>query len=535
VRIGSKLAVLFLALVVALAAPAVLAQTGTSSLRGDVIDPKEGAVVGAKVALTNTETGVSRHTTTDENGRYVFVALPPGSYELQVEMTGFRIAKVPKLQLSVNTSHSLNVKLEIGQLSETIVINEVAAPLNTTDASVGTVLTSTQIMNLPLEGRDPAALLSLQAGAVFIPTGVRPGLDSRSGSVNGSRSDQSNITLDGVDNNDPTFGVAYQGAIRTTVDALQEFRVTTSNANADQGRSSAAQVTLVTRSGTNELHGSAYYSHRNDAFSANEWFLNSAGQDRRKLRKHVFGARLGGPILKNRWFLFGNYEERRDVSEESALRDVPSWAMRHGFIQYECDDSTDARCVGGPATIAGRTITVPSGFFLLTAAQFAAIDPLGIGGNDATLAWFQQYPEGNDPAAGFDGINIEGFRFAAPVNNTFKTTILRSDFNIDSQSKHQVFLRGILIDDVLNNAPQFPGEPPNSKQLIDSYGLAAGYRALLRSNLINNFTYGLTRIKEATAGFRIGPLSTSASLPISRDFKRTLSAARCQITASPMT
>jgi len=502
VRIGSKLAVLFLALAFVLAAPVLLAQMGTTSIQGEVTDPNGLVVDGAKVTLTNLRTGAIRETTTDSSGRYQFVALSPGFYDLAMEKAGFHKAVRQKLQLLVNTAAKLDIKLELGSVSETILVTESTALVNTVDASVGTVLNQTQLSNLPLEGRDPAGLLSLQAGAVFIPTGVRPGLDSRSGSVNGSRSDQSNITLDGVDNNDPTFGVAYQGAIRTTVDALQEFRVTTSNSNADQGRSSGAQVTLVTRSGTNELHGSAYYAHRNDAFSANEWFLNSAGQDRRKLRKHVFGARLGGPILKNRWFLFGNYEERRDLREESALRDVPSWAMRHGFIQYECEDSTDARCAGGPATIAGRTITVPSGFFLLSPAQFAAIDPLGFGANAATQALFQQYPDGNDPAAGFDGINIEGFRFAAPVNKTFKTTILRSDFNIDSQSKHQVFLRGILMDDVLNNAPQFPGQPPNSKQLIDSYGLAAGYRALLGPNLINNFTYGLTRIKEATAGLQ---------------------------------
>jgi len=509
VRKGSKLGVLLLALAIVLPSSALLAQMGTTSIQGEVTDPNGLVVDGAKVTLTNLGTGATRETSTDSSGRYQFVALSPGFYDLAVEKTGFHKAIRQKVQLLVNTAAKLDIKLVLGEVSQTILVTESTALVNTVDASVGTVLNQTQLSNLPLEGRDPAGLLSLQAGAVFIPTGSDPTDDSRSGSVNGSRSDQSNITLDGVDNNDPIRGLAYQGAIRATIDSLQEFRVTTSNANADQGRSSAAQVALVTRSGSNELHGSAYYAHRNDAFSANEYFLNSSGQPRRKLLKHIFGGRVGGPVIKNRWFYFGNYEERRDIRGDSALRDVPSWVMRHGFIQYECADPDGTGpltpvsvCPGGSPNVAGRPITVPAGSFLLSPAQFAAIDPLGIGPNAATLALFQQYPEGNDPAAGFDGVNIHGFRFAAPINFKFKTIVVRSDFNLDSQSKHQVFLRGTLMDDVLNRTPQFPGQPPNTKKLVDSYGLAAGYRSLLRPNLVNNFVYGLTRIKESTVGLQ---------------------------------
>ncbi len=479
------------------------AQTGTASIYGEITDPKGLAVVGAKVTLTHAATGFTLTAETDQTGGYQFLGLRPGIYGLRVEKSGFRTAFREKIELLVQIKSKLDIALVVGAVTETVTVFEAATPLNTTDASMGNALSDIQLHSIPMEARDPAALLSLQPGAVFLPTAIAPQLDSRSGSINGSRSDQSNITLDGVDNNDPQFGVAYRGAIRIPLDAIQEFRVTTLNANADQGRSSAAQVAMVTKSGTNDLHGSAYWTHRNEAFSANEWFFNRAEIPRRKLRKQVFGGRLGGPVVKNRLFLFGDYEDRRDTREESPdPRQVPSWAMRNGFIQYPCANASDSRCAGGPVTIAGRTVTVPAKSFLLTPAQFAAIDPLGIGANAPTLALFKQYPDGNDPAGGFDGTNIFGFRFRAPINNKFRTAVVRADFNIDREARHQIFWRGNLIEDVINGVPQFPGQPPNTAQLVDSFGMAVGYKAVLTPHVVNNFRYGVNRIKEVTGGLQ---------------------------------
>ncbi len=497
-----------LVLVLAFAMVASLpAWSQTAGLTGTVTDPTGAVVPGAKVTITNEAIGVSRSTTTASDGGYIFPQLAPATYKVEVMAQGFKTAIREHVRVLVGLTSTLDVHLEMGAVAETVTVEAEVAAINITDATVGTVLT--QVGNFPMEGRDAAGLLSLQAGAVFIPTAnSNTAFDSRSGSINGSRSDQTSITLDGVDNNDPQFGRAYEGALRSTLDSIQEFRITTTNANADMGRSSAAQVQLVTRSGTNEIHGSAYWSHRNTATSANEYFIKrsqlQSGEPNKppRLQKHIFGGRGGGPVIKNRLFIFGNYEERRDIREESALRNVPSWAMRNGFIQYECDDPTDARCAGGPVTIAGRTLNVQPGFFVMTPAQLAAIDPLGIGPGPATLTWFQQYPEGNDPAGGFDGVNIWGFRFAAPIKNTFRTMIVRADYNIDRDGKHQLFWRGNLQDDVLNRAPQFPGEPPNSKFLGDSWGMALGYKALLSPNVVNNFRYGLIRIKEATQGLQ---------------------------------
>ena len=167
-------------------------------------------------------------------------------------------------------------------MSETVEVTSMVSPINTTDASLGNIISGKQVRTLPLEARNVVGLLSLQPGAVYLPQ-HRLNIDPRSGSVSGSRADQSNVTLDGIDVNDPQFGTAYSSALRVTLDSLQEFRVTTSNYGADSGRSSGAQVSLVTKSGTNNFHGSGNWVQRDTRFSSNDYFLScrsSSGQDK---------------------------------------------------------------------------------------------------------------------------------------------------------------------------------------------------------------------------------------------------------------
>jgi hypothetical protein len=374
-----------------------------------------------------------------------------------------------------------------------------------------------------MEGRNAAGLLSLQAGVVFIPgafagkaRGGSPA-DSRTGSVLGSRSDQSNVTLDGVDVNDPGFNFAFTSVLRMTLASLQEFRATTTNYNADLGRSSAAQISLVTKRGTNEFHGSAYWYHRNEATAANEWFLNARDVEKGKLRKHISGASLGGPLVKDRFFLFGNWEHLRRSTEEGALRSVPSWALRHGYLIYQCEDGTDPRCEGGTLTIAGQPVTVPPNHYMLTPYDMTLLDPRpwsaaepwcdpvnvgnGCGVNQFALAYFQQFPMPNDPGTE-DGINIVGYRFAAPIKDRFHTYVLRADFNLTRTGSHTVFWRGNMQDDREETAPQFPGQPPSQTILTNNKGFALGYNAIINPGLVNSFRYGLTRINEETAGLQ---------------------------------
>ena len=221
-------------------------------------------------------------------------------------MTGFKTYIRENVPLRVDSTTQLDAVLPVGALAETVTVIEATPIINTTDASLGNSMTQLQIQQLPLEARNPVGLLSLQTGAVYLPTN-----DQRSGAVSGARSDQSNVTLDGIDVNDAQWSYAYNTVLRVTPESLQEFRVSTSNYSADLGRSSAAQVSLVTKSGTNNFNGAGYWSHRNTNWSSNEYFLKRSQlaqglpSQAPKLDKHSFGGALGGPIVRNRFFFFG--------------------------------------------------------------------------------------------------------------------------------------------------------------------------------------------------------------------------------------
>ena len=200
--------------------------------------------------------------------------------------------------------------------------------------------------------------------------------DGRSGAVNGARSDQTNITLDGVDCNDPISGYAFTCVLRATQGSLAEFRTTTSNYGAEAGgRSGAAQVQLITISGENTPHGSAYYAHRNEALNANDFFLNKSGVKEPPFRRHIYGGSLGGPLVKNRLFLFGNWERMEESLFKSAVRNVPSLSFRDGVMIYQCEDRAGfAPCPTSPTSVtgvSGATYSVPAGSYGLSPAQIA--------------------------------------------------------------------------------------------------------------------------------------------------------------------
>jgi hypothetical protein len=477
-------------------------QAGTTGVYGDVKDQQGAVVVGATVTVVNLATGAERTTKTDATGAYQFRGLAPGLYRVKVDAAGFRSTVHDNVQLGVDTPARLPVALTVGAAAEVMEVVAAAATVNTIDGAIGNPISALQVQELPTEARNPVVLLSLQPGAIYLPG--QEVTDPRSGSVSGSRADQGNVTLDGVDVNDPQFNTAFTSALRMTQDAIQEFKVTTTGFGAEQGRSSGAQVSLVTRSGTSELHGAGYWAHRNTVFSSNEYFnklsqvSNGLPNEAPLLQKHVWGARLGGPVIKDRFFLFGNIENLREKSQESVLRDIPSNSFRDGFLIYECVDPSlcPATMVTGPS---GRTYNIASGFRLLSNTELIQLDPLSLGVNTNALAYFNQYPLQND-SGNFDGINFAGFRFAAPLANQFWTYIARADFHVDRNANHKVFWRGNLQDDVTNSAPQFPGLAPNTQFTNNSKGFALGYTGVFGSNIVNNFRYGYTRLDVATVG-----------------------------------
>src|SRR6266568_5938743 len=347
------------------------AQVGTTSIRGVVTDKTGAAIVGAKVTLTSAAQAFRREMQTNQAGEYEFLALPPSGYALTVEMASFRKFENKSVQLLVNLPAAINVTLEVGTTTETVEVSAQAANLNTTDASLGIAFGENQVKELPLEGRNVPDLLSLQAGVLYTGnrSDINVDIDTRNGAVNGARSDQSNITLDGLPVND-SDGHAFKSVLPVTLDSVQEFRVTTTNYNADQGGSSGAQVALVTKSGTNNFHGSAYEYHRNTYTSANDYFVKSAELQAGnpnvppKIIRNVFGTSVGGPILKDRFYFFLNFEGTRRAEAASAVRTIPTDSLRDGVIFYQCD-STDpnvaTKCPGGSVTgLSGKSYAVPA-------------------------------------------------------------------------------------------------------------------------------------------------------------------------------
>ncbi|MBV9301448.1 MAG: TonB-dependent receptor [Acidobacteriaceae bacterium] len=450
-----------------------------TSLRGVITDPSGASVPIAQVTLANPATGLERHSSSNAKGEYEMLQLPPGTYRLTVEASGFKKYEVTDLQLQVNSPATVNAALQVGGTTETVEVTGEAALLNTVDASIGAVMTENQVKELPIEGRDVAALYSLQPGVIYLGNNpnINPDQDTRSGAVNGARSDQSNILLDGVDSNDQTRGYAFTSVLRMTPDSIQEFRVATTNYDAESGRSSGAEISIVTKSGTNSFHGSAYEYNRNTATEANDYFLKLSqlqhGEPNKPLEfiRNVFGASLGGPIKKDRAFFFLNWESRRDAQQESILRVVPSLTLREGIMQYQNVD-------GGVTTLSPQ--------------QLAAMDPLGIGPNPVMLKFFQSYPLPNDLGAG-DGLNYSGYRFAAPIHNSFNTYIARFDYMLTQDGKHTLFWRGNLMDDQQNGVPYLPGQSPLKTNVDHSKGFVAGETAILTPSMVNNFRYGFTR------------------------------------------
>ena len=504
-----------LSILLVLGVMGVSAQIGTTSLHGTVVDKSHGAVGGAKVTLVNSAQGLERGATTPANGEFEFLALPPGTYVLSVEKDGFNKYEQKNLQLLVNVPTSVNVTLQIGSLSTRVEVSAQAETINTTDASLGIAFGENQVKQLPLESRNVPDLLSLQPGVVY--TGDRPDIDldkdTRGGSVNGSHSDQSNITLDGVSVNDKG-GHSFTSVLPVTPDSVQEFRVTTTNYGADEGASSAAQVALVTKSGTNNFHGSAYEYNRNSLFSANDYFIKASQlasdlpNKANQLNRNIFGGSVGGPIKKDRLFLFLNYEGYRDAESVSALRTVPTAAMRDGVIQYLCqtnpDGSLDTKdCPGNP--VQGNslaTYTAPPGYEALSPGEITAMDSTSLGphGPDpAVLSYMAKYPLPNDQTTG-DLVNTAGYRFRAPTDTTKNWYIAKLDYNITRDAKQRLSISAALANESSASAPFLPGGAPEENIVNYNKGIIAGYSAVLSSSLVNNFRYGFVRESLGTIG-----------------------------------
>ncbi|MFN2531121.1 MAG: carboxypeptidase regulatory-like domain-containing protein [Pyrinomonadaceae bacterium] len=455
----------------------VMSQQGTSSVRGTVKDPQGNVVSGAAVTLTSMATNTRRTATTTDAGTYSFEPVAVGDYKVEIEAGGFKKALVTDVHALVSKPTSIDVQLEVGDVSESVTVaaGTAEALINREDATLGNNFVAKQITQLPLEARNVPNLLTLQPNA------------TRDGYVAGARADQSNITLDGVDvneaqtnqilnpNGDPSNVILNLAPDRSTVirlnaEAIEEFRVTTTNPNANQGRSAGAQVSLVTKSGSNDWHGAGFEFYRTKKFAANDFFNNKAGVPKPALIRHTFGGALGGPIVKNRAFFFYSFEGDRITQSVTELRDVPLASMGQGLVKYK-------NASGGITTLTTADLN----------AIFPAVkvNPLAV----AALAQAAARYPANDFTIG-DGLNTGGFRFSAPVPVKRNSHAGKFDFNITD--KQQAFVRVNVIYDLIARERQFP-DTVSPNIWSHPVGVAAGHIWTLRNNLINNFRYGFTR------------------------------------------
>jgi Carboxypeptidase regulatory-like domain len=451
-------------------------QAGTSTVRGTVTDPQGNVVAGATLTLTDTNKNSSRTATSEDTGAYRFELVPVGDYRLEVEAKGFKKSVVSSVHAAVGSSNPVDVKLEVGNVSETVTITGGGSEtlINKEDATLGNVFVNQQITQLPILGRSIPSLLTLQPGV------------TRDGSVTGSRADQSNITLDGVDINEQqtnSIGAVTDNAttsqlptgntvLRLNAEAIQEFRVVTTNPNASQGRSAGAQVEVVSKGGTNEFHGSAFWFHRPTRLSANDFFNNRIGLKRPTLIRNNYGWAAGGPIKKDRAFFFYSYEADRRVTQTGVSRTVPMASLGQGLVRY----------------------TNPSGGITsLTPAQMLAIFPSLNGENAAAVAALaaaaQKYPA-NDCNGGDKCVNTGTFRFNAATPVQLNSHAAKFDINITDHQ--QLFARANVNYDKTVQAPNFP-DTPSPGVWSHPMGIAIGHNWTINNNMVNHFVYGYTR------------------------------------------
>lgn len=464
---------LFAVVIVVLPASRANAQNN-ASVTGVVTDPTGAVVAQVKVTLANPTIGFSVSKTTNEKGVYEFSNVPPASnYSLEFSTSGFATLTIDKIVLNVAAKESRDAQLQVGSEAQTVeVTSNMSETLNTVDATIGSNIDGDRIQDLP------NVFVNNAAQYLDLAPGVTPG-----GAVSGSRSDQTNITLDGLDVNDQRGGFSFTTAVNTPLDAIQELRVTTAGDDASYGHSAGGQMELVTKSGTNKFHGQLFEYNRTTAYTANDYFNNLQGISNPQLIRNQFGGDLGGPIIPKKFFFFFSYNGLREVSPEQHLKTVPVPSFYNGQLAYVNNaDAVVLSPTTGPDSLAG-------------------LDPQGIGANQALLSFLQSrgYPTPNNDSVG-DGLNTSGFFFVSPRRSADNTFIGKLDYQL---TNHRLFLRGTWdrsVDGGFGGAAVqiFPGDPNPSASFVDhSRSWVAGDTWTISGNMTNQASFGETNQVDA--------------------------------------
>jgi hypothetical protein len=481
-----------LACFVAMAAPAA-AQTGTGRLSGLVKDASGGLVPGATVIAVHEPTGVRHQTVTTGSGQFVFPSLPVGPYTVTGTLSGFKTRTITGNELSVGADLSLTLVLEPGNLQETVTVAAETPLVQTTESSISTLVSEKAIVTLPLNGRNPLHLIGLVPGVAGHSSEATSSSGTATHYINGDRGRGITTTQDGIDISDPVIPRGELTNAPVNPEALQEFRVITSNPKAEYGRSAGGQVELVTKSGTNEVRGTLYEFLRNTALDANSYFNEQQGIPKEVLRRNQFGLSLGGPIRRDKAFFFVNYEGQRRTQETSNVVTVPTDALRRGqfrFVTQPCAGQTTAQNRPSCVDAQGKPMTPISTYDL------AANDPRGIGLDPAIQNQTLKFlPLPNDFTVG-DGLNTAGYRWNSPTYAPVDTVTARVDVNLSSRhslfARTNIAFRNHLINDIINTTPR-PLSWPARERLSKQQGGALGLKSNFGPHLLNEVTVGFTR------------------------------------------
>jgi hypothetical protein len=457
----------------------LLAQLQTARMEGTVQDSSGSVIPGARLAIVNSRTQLRLEGQTDALGAYSFAALPPGMYTLSAEANGFRKLTLTAIELNVGVIVRQDLKLELGTVSDAIVVESSTVRVQTSEATIQRAVTLRDIDTLPQLGRNPIALATYQPGVQLGTNNNDPSFAR----INGMRQGSNNNTLDGIEVNDPFLPRLGLTSNATNSDSVEEFRIITNGAKAEYGRNAGATVELITRSGTNRFSGSLYEYHRNTVLNANNFFNKSSGTEllRPKYIQNQYGGSFGGPVTvpklfngKDKLFFFYNFQGSKVAQEVVRNRTVLTPEAKAGIFRWV----VPAGQAGAGET---RSFNIPQA------------DPRRIGIDKKVAGNLALLPAPNNFDLG-DRLNTGGFRFNAPANGESDQHTFKTDWQVN-QSLRTYFryswFKTLTLADSLNNAEAtFPGQPNGTQGGIrDGYSIGANWT--IRPTLINEFVLGM--------------------------------------------
>jgi hypothetical protein len=526
---GIKLAmVLMLVVCVGSALPTWAQSTSTGTIAGSVVDQSGAVVPDARITITDTATKIPRITTTNKDGRYLYVDVPPGIYAVEIVKSGFATTRVENQEVKVGESVTLNLSLEVGGTSVVVEVQATGTELQTMNATVGNTVTAVAIDNLPSIGRDVSTFIELQPGV------------STGGDVGGAVNDQSYFSLDGGNNTndmdgsgsvytatqlalvvgDTTGGVASgnaqanappSGVMPTPADSVEEFKVNTAGQTADFNSSAGAEIKVVTKRGTGQFHGTGYEYYKDNNWSSNSWqnnWLNYLPGEHVGLPSYHysrFGFAVGGPVtpkelLGGKTFFFVNYEGFRYPSSETIYRNVPSPALQLGLLTDTTTGAIDYNLNNAPVTYKGTTYPANYGCVGLC-------DPLGLGLNPLVSQLWSKYEPPSNASCNSgnnlcDGANILGFAGTLSLPTTSNFGVMRIDHDFSSKhhfmASYRYYNIKLASDSEVDIGGFFPGDnkgtpASQASDPVQDWYLVAGLTSNITSHTTNDFHYSFLR------------------------------------------